>query len=553
MDTTTPLILLVEDSRTQALQICGVLQGAGWSVRHAATADQALEFLERHTPGLVLIDYYLPGLRGDELCRHIRARTQTRLVPIVLLTDDAGQETELRGLESGADDFLPKSAEQEVLLARVRAQLARSPAAPATPPTCETDFREARILAVDDSATYLAYLVAELSPDFPNIQTASSGAEAVARLQSEPFDCVLIDLVMPEMDGIEACHRLAAQNAATDRSIVVLMLTAKEDTASLTAALEAGADDFVGKSSEIAVIKGRIRALLRRQFYEAEHRQRLSAELRARELEAEQQRLLKEAAEARSALVDDLEKTAAALRRSNEELQQFAYVASHDLQEPLRVIAGCVQLLERRYKDKLDGDATEFIELAVDGARRMKSLIQDLLAYSRVETYGQKLAETPMEEVLDIAMRNLKASIDESGAEIAHDPLPVVRGDRTQLVQLLQNLIGNAIKYRGQRPPRIRVGAERDGDRWRFSVQDNGIGIEPQHYERIFVIFQRLHRACDVPGTGIGLSIAKKIIERHHGTIAVTSTPGEGSTFTFTLPVAEPAVAAEAAPALSAA
>jgi light-regulated signal transduction histidine kinase (bacteriophytochrome) len=227
------------------------------------------------------------------------------------------------------------------------------------------------------------------------------------------------------------------------------------------------------------------------------------------------------------------------LRRSNEELERFAYVASHDLQEPLRTVASYVQLLERRYGDRLDADAAEFIAFAVEGAKRMQRLIDDLLSFSRVGTRGGEMVPTDSGAVVDISLENLTAAIAESEARIERDALPVVRVDPIQLQHLFTNLIGNALKFRGKTRPLVRISAERDGVFWRFSVSDNGIGIDAQYFDRIFVIFQRLHLREEFQGTGIGLAICKKVVERHHGRIWVESTPGAGSTFLFTLP-AEP-------------
>lgn len=229
------------------------------------------------------------------------------------------------------------------------------------------------------------------------------------------------------------------------------------------------------------------------------------------------------------------------LARSNIELERFAYVASHDLQEPLRMVSSYVQLLAQRYQGQLDEDADEFIAYAIDGTRRMQMLINDLLTYSRISTHGKKFAATNCAEILQQVEAMLELTIEETGAIIDHDPLPTVWADRTQMVQLFQNLIGNAIKFHNGKPPHIQIQAKLQKNEWLFAVQDNGIGIDPQFSERIFVIFQRLHNKEDYPGTGIGLALCKKIVERHGGRIWVESNSGHGATFYFTLPVSQPA------------
>lgn len=223
------------------------------------------------------------------------------------------------------------------------------------------------------------------------------------------------------------------------------------------------------------------------------------------------------------------------LERSNGELQRFAYVASHDLQEPLRTVASYVQLIERRYGDRLDSDGKDFMAFIVDGARRMQSMVNDLLTLSRVGERGADLVPTSADEALDRAMRDLALALAESGATVTRAPLPTVRGDARQLEQLFANLLGNAMKFAGAHPPRIEIAARRVGPQWAFSVRDHGIGIEPEYFDRIFVIFQRLHSRDEYPGTGIGLALCKKIVERHGGRIWVDSEPGHGATFNFTL------------------
>lgn len=245
----------------------------------------------------------------------------------------------------------------------------------------------------------------------------------------------------------------------------------------------------------------------------------------------------RKAEESLNTLNKSLRRRAEELARSNSELEQFAYVASHDLQEPLRMVTSYVQLLEGRYKERLDAKADKYFAYAIDGAQRMQAMIKDLLRYSRVGRADDPLRPVDCATPLTAALLNLKLVIEETGAEITADRLPRIMGDPLQVAQLFQNLLENAIKFSREGPPRVHIGCERKGDEWVVSVRDNGIGIEPQHAEQIFQIFRRLHEHERYSGTGIGLAITRKIVERHGGRIWVESSPGSGSTFRFTLPV----------------
>ncbi len=225
------------------------------------------------------------------------------------------------------------------------------------------------------------------------------------------------------------------------------------------------------------------------------------------------------------------------LKRSNADLQQFAYVASHDLKEPLRMVTSYLQLLERRSQDKLDPKSNEYVHFAVDGAQRMAAMIDDLLVYSRVETSGKSLAPVSMDGVLATVLKDLKVSIEETGTSITAGPLPTITADRSQMVLLLTNLIGNAIKYRGEKAPHVHISSHGDGRNWVFAVQDNGIGIDPRHKDRLFQMFQRLHTKDEYEGTGMGLAISRRIVEQHGGSIWFESEVGKGATFHFTIPI----------------
>ena len=530
-------ILTVEDSPTQALKLRQVLEQEGWEVIGAATAVEAMEEINRRPPDLILMDYYLPDVRGDELCRRIRMNIDTRGILILMLTTEQTQQAELRGLESGADDFISKSADPDLLLLRIRALLHKADRRASIFGPTESYFRTARLLTIDDSPTYLEYLNGELAQEGYRIETADSGEDGLRRIAHGAFDCVLVDLVMPGLDGIEVCRRINQLRPAVDNPIAVLMLTGREDKHDLTRALAAGADDFVGKSSDIVVLKGRIRALLRRKFYQEEN-QRISEELRNKELETLRARAEKEVAEARAALVEELEKTAAELQRSNRDLEQFAYVVSHDLKEPLRMVISYSELLKEEYQDRLGPDADMYIRYATDGARRMRQLIDDLLDYARVGRSGMTLERIELATVAERVLLNLAASIRELDAEVRIEELPALAGNMTLLTQLFQNLIGNALKFRGADKPIVAVSCRRGEEDCEFAVCDNGIGIEPQYFDRIFQIFQRLHTREEYPGTGIGLAVCKKIVELHGGRIWVAARPGGGTEFHFTLSMA---------------
>jgi light-regulated signal transduction histidine kinase (bacteriophytochrome) len=222
---------------------------------------------------------------------------------------------------------------------------------------------------------------------------------------------------------------------------------------------------------------------------------------------------------------------------SNKELEQFAYITSHDLREPLRMITSFLQLLQKRYSDKLDQDANEFIGFAVDGAKRLDAMTNDLLKYSKITNTKRAFTPVNFEDVLEKAILNLKIPIEENNVDISHDPLPTLNGDEQLNVQLFQNLIGNAIKYRSTEVPKIQISSNKERNQYLFSIKDNGIGMSPDHLEQIFTIFKRLHTHEEYEGTGIGLSIAQKIVHQQGGQIWATSKPGEGSTFYFTIPI----------------
>jgi|LGVE01.1.fsa_nt_gb signal transduction histidine kinase len=376
------------------------------------------------------------------------------------------------------------------------------------------------VLIVDDEPNNIRVVGNMLRGDDYEIALARSGKEALARVKSNSVDLILLDIMMPGMDGYEVCEHLIKDPETKD--IPVIFLTAKTDTDSIIEGFKIGGQDYITKPFNSAELLTRVRTHLK-----LKRNQDM--------LLHSNEQLQREVAERKKAEVM-LEQALADLKRSNTDLEQFAYVVSHDLQEPLRMVSSYMELLRQRYEGKLDSNADDFIGFAVDGASRMHTMIQDLLIYSRVSTRGKPLTPTNCEDILPQALANLKLAIGDSGAVVTHDALPTVNVDASQLLRLFQNLIGNAIKFRGDNPPHIRLLAEQKGDEWEFSVADNGIGIAPEYFARIFIIFQRLHSREEYSGTGIGLSVCKKIVERHGGRMWVESEPGKGSTFYFTIP-----------------
>ena len=365
------------------------------------------------------------------------------------------------------------------------------------------------VLLVEDSESDAALIVRHLSTADYDVshERVESAGQMRAALEQPDWDIVIADYKLPGFDAPAALAIL--QQSGLDLPFLVVSGQIGEETA--VALMKAGAYDYLMKDH-----LARLAPVVQRELGEA----RMRRERRRGE--------------------EKLRLSVQELARSNAELEQFAYVVSHDLQEPLRMVASYVQLLDERYKDQLDSNAREFIAYAVDGATRMKRMITDLLTYSRTGKNGKEIVAVACEAALGQACADLRACITETTAEISHGPLPTVPGDAAQFAHLFQNLIGNAIKFRSQAPPRVHVSAEQNGKEWVFSVRDNGIGLDPQFADRIFLVFQRLHGREDYPGTGIGLAIARKIVEHRGGRIWVESEPGKGATFRFTVPAHHP-------------
>lgn len=359
--------------------------------------------------------------------------------------------------------------------------------------------RKLRALIVEDDPSDVELVLHALRTggfevDCDIVQTP---AEFAASIHSKNYELVLADYRLPAWNGMETVEILRQQGI----DIPVVMVSGSLGELMAVECIKQGASDYVLKDHLGRLPSSVGRALREKRLRDA-HRQ-----------------------------------TQEELARSNRDLEQFAYVASHDLQEPLRMVAAYTQLLAERYQGKLDANADKYIHYAVDGALRMQTLVQDLLAFSRVGRNGRIPVPVDMNGVVQLVLSNLRTVIRETNAQVDLRQLPEVVVDATQMVQLFQNLIGNALKFRGCGAPRISITAERNEGEWTLAVTDNGIGIAPEHAETVFVIFKRLHTQAEYPGSGIGLAICKKIVEQHGGRIWVESQPGQGSAFKFTLPM----------------
>jgi len=380
----------------------------------------------------------------------------------------------------------------------------------------------AKILVAEEESDMKTRLVTNLAKQGYQVRACQSGKKALNHIQQTVPDVVISDFELPDGSGLEILEHLKKSYP----EVSFILATGDSSLETAVEALNQGAFAYITKPFNLAEVFTVIRNALKLQRVMLENR-RLSEDLQQWNEKVTEH---KRAHEALSRLADEL-------AWSNNELEQFAYLASHDLYEPLRTVSSYLRLLEKRYKGKLDEDADDFIRFAMDGTTHMRSLINDLLAYSRVGTRGNPFESVDCSDTLKRVLENLKVCVEETGATVTYESLPEVTADAIQLAQLFQNLISNSLKFHGDVPPEIHIGAEQKNGEWLFWERDNGIGIEHEHSDRIFLIFQRLHTRSEYPGTGIGLAICKKIVERHAGRIWVESEPGNGSTFYFTIPV----------------
>jgi two-component system NtrC family sensor kinase len=527
-----PTILIIDDSVTFREELRNLLRQAGYAVRAAASGEEGLRMAAEEHPSAMVVDGVLPGIDGATVIRRTRLDAALRGIPCVLLTASEDGAAELRALDAGADAFVHKDEDVDVILAKLAAVLRGA----ATETRAETVslLGPRKILAVDDSVSYLHQLAGILHEEGYDVVLAHSGEEALELLAVESVDCILLDLVMPGLDGHETCRRI--KSVPVVRDIPLIMLSGREERLTMLEGLSAGADDFISKSSAVDVLRARIRAQIRRKQFEDENRQIREMLLR-KELEASEARAARHLAETRAALVDELERKNQELQDANKELDAFSFSVSHDLRAPLRALRGFSDILARNHGTGMTADAQQLLSNVRLAAGRMDQLIEDLLRFSRLGR--QPLAKRPVDviQVVGELVKELATEHADRQVDVHIADLPNVVGDISLLRQVFANLLSNAFKFtRDRKPATIEVRGVREGPETVFSVRDNGAGFDMQYAAKLFGVFQRLHSEDEFAGTGVGLSLAHRIVSRHGGRMWAEAQIDKGATFHFSIP-----------------
>ncbi len=531
-------VLVIDDSTSVREQLRVALSAEGFDVAVAASGEEGLRMAADLRPAAMLVDGQLPGIDGATVIRRVRLDAALRATPCIVLTASNERGAELRALDAGADAFVRKDEDVSLILARLTATLrsAAGRAPGASPGSASSSLLgPKRILAVDDSATYLHELSSALRGEGYDVVQVRSGEEAIELLAVQPVDCILLDLLMPGLSGHETCRRIKA--APGLRDIPLILLTAQEQPSAMLEGLSAGADDYIAKSSDLEVLRARVRAQLRRRQFEDENR-RFRDQILRMELEAQETRSARELAETRSTLVKELE-------RKNKELEAFSYSVSHDLRAPLRAIDGFSKIILDDHSANLDDEGRAHLRRVRAATARMGELIEDLLKLSRVGRAELRRQRVDVSAIGRAVAAELERATPRPGLLLQIQDNLSAEADPGLLRAALENLLGNAWKFTGQRPdPVIELGAGLGGagpggghpSEPTFFVRDNGVGFDPSFAQKLFSPFQRLHTEREFPGTGIGLATVYRILDRHGGRVWADAAVGRGATFFFTLP-----------------
>ena len=522
-----PKVLVIDDSPTYTEELRGALVGAGYVVFSALTGEEGLRLAVATRPAAILVDSVLPGIDGTTVVRRLRLDAALRRTPCLVLTASERPGSEVRALDAGADGFVRKEEEMGVILARVASLLRASTLSDEV--AAASVFAPKRVLAVDDSITYLEEVGDALRQAGYDVVHARSGEEALDLLSIQAVDCILLDVLMPGLSGQETCRRI--KSAPGIRDTPLIMLTALESREVMIEGLAVGADDYISKTSDFEVLKARISAQLRRRQFEDETRV-MRAELFERELEATEGRAARQIAESRAALV-------ATLEQANKELEAFSYSVSHDLRAPLRAVSGFATMLVRDHASEMSAPGKDLLRRVIEAALRMDQLIDDLLRFARVSRMPLSRDTVDVAGLVDEVVREQRASAAGRVLEVQVGELPNAVADRALLKQVFTNLLSNAFKFtQGCERAVVEVGSRGDDGPIVYFVRDNGAGFDMRYADKLFGVFQRMHSRDQFEGTGVGLSVVKRIVERHGGRIWAEAALNEGATFSFILGVA---------------
>jgi two-component system, NtrC family, sensor kinase len=555
-------IVVVEDSETQAYKLRLLLEEQGWQVFVAVAAEEALAALGDPLPDLILVDYNLAGMRGDEFCRRIRMNLNTRGIPLLMMTASAPDTTEVQSLDSGADGYISKSENTEILLLRIRALLRKDPGQTSVLNSEDSGFRPASVLIIDDSPTYLAALSQELRNQGYRVKSAPNGPDGLTELVTQRFDCVLVDLVMPYMSGFEVCRRITAMRSTMEHVPAVILLTGGTNKGDLNRGLEAGADDFVAKSSDLAVLRARVQALLRRRFFQAETR-RIVGELKTKEMETVRALAGRQAAEVRAALAEKLEQANSDLQEANRKLKatqaqliqnekmaslgQLVAGIAHEINNPLAFVLNNLFIVESGLDSLGPEMEPHLAELSVgklrkararlgemrEGLDRVKELVLDLRTFSRLDEGEFKTVNVV--EAIDAVLLLLKHRMNgRIPVEKHYADSRMLYCYAGRLNQVLMNLVANAVDAIAGEGT-IAITTSQTPEAFLISVRDTGTGIPEAIRGKIFDPFFTTKPVGQ--GTGLGLAISYGIVQDHGGSIEVQSEEGVGTEFIVKIPL----------------